>query len=121
MPNKTYSLNHLANVAGQFILNRFNSGQLLNAAYSKKNDGNGAPWERQAQVVEKKVIKDMINAIMGATDPDNPRRGELMRFYNTCKSDLHLASCIDNRILPIQCANFKLTDKDGNADTEAKK
>jgi hypothetical protein len=78
-------------------------------------------YKRQAVILRKKTIEDWIRAMMSATDPENPRRGDLMRLYYNFKTDLHLMSCIDNRVLPVKCAKFKLVDASGNEDTEAHK
>lgn len=78
-----------------------------------------ADYRRQAESAKAKAIEDWKRALLAATNPDNPRRGELMRFYTNLLYDNHLTSCIDNRILPVQCAPFKLVDKDNNEDKEA--
>jgi hypothetical protein len=90
------------------------------AEYYNRTD-NKIDYTRQADNYSKKEIATWTRAVMAATDPDNPTRGELMRFYKSLMLDLHLGSCIDNRILPIQCAPFKLIDKNGDADEEAHK
>lgn len=92
-------------------------GTIVQAYYEAK----GIDWERQSVSMNAKEIKDWKLALMTATDPDYPRRGALMRFYQNMKTDLHLLSCLDGRIMPVQCAPFKLTDKNGDEDTEAKK
>lgn len=94
---------------------------IIQAYYKGKNSGKGIDWKRQSQAVSAKEIKDWKLALMAATDPDNPRRGELMRFYENLLMDLHLSACIENRILPVQCAPFKLVDSNDDEDTEAKK
>lgn len=109
----------LGDATEQAILSRVKNASIFSEYY--KRGKKGAPWKRQAHVLQKKEIEDMTNAIVTATDPENPRRGDLMRFYQTLNTDLHLVSCIENRILPIQCAKFNLNDKDGAADLEAKK
>lgn len=99
------------------ILSRVKDNKIFAEYYNRTS--KKADWKRQAQQPSAKEIKDWINAIMAATDPLNPRRGELMRFYQNCGSDLHLGSCIDNRILPIQCAKIKLVDNNNTEDKEA--
>ncbi|MEI8087201.1 MAG: DUF935 family protein [Paludibacter sp.] len=102
------------------ILSRVKNNSVFNEYY-KRSSAQKADWTRIAQNYKAKTIKDWTMAVMMATDPINPRRGELMRFFESLKLDLHLCSCVDNRILPIQCAPFKLTDKSGTEDTEAHK
>lgn len=109
----------LVTATERFILSKVKNNSLF-AEYVNRTDKK-APWKKQTMAISAKEIKDWINAIMSATDPLNPRRGDLMRFYQNCKSDLHLVSCIDTRILPIQCAAFKLVDANNNEDTEAHK
>lgn len=101
------------------ILSRVKNTNLLNEYYNRSDKRIG--YKRQAVTLEKKEIKDWKLAIMSFTDPDNPRRGLLMRFYESLKLDLHLGSCLDQRILPIQCAKFKLINEKGEEDTEAHK
>ncbi|WP_010664923.1 phage portal protein family protein [Marinilabilia salmonicolor] len=113
-------IDRISNAAERVILSRIKNNNLYNE-YHNRSDGKKANWKRQAITYQKKDIEDWTVAIMSATDPENPRRGLLMRFYQSLMLDLHLGSCIDNRILPIQCAPFKLVDKDGNEDEEAHK
>ena len=81
--------------------------------YKRSNGGNKVDWKRQANMLQAKEIKDWKNGVMSATDPENPRRGDLMRFYQNLMLDNHLASVIDTRILRVQRSSFKLTnDKD---------
>lgn len=113
-------IDRISNAAERAILSRVKNNNLYNE-YHNRSDGKKANWKRQATTYQRKDIEDWTVAIMSATDPENPRRGLLMRFYQSLMLDLHLGSCIDNRILPIQCAPFKLVDKDGNEDEEAHK
>ena len=119
MARKIGIIERIGDAAEQAILSRVKNNSLYNE-YHKRTE-KGAPWKRQAQIMEKKEIEDFTKAIMSATDPENPRRGELMRFYTSMNTDLHLGSCVDNRILPIQCSKYNMVDKDGNPDSEAKK
>lgn len=106
--------------AATWILSKA-SNMVVLSEYYKRNDGRRIDYKRQATVMTRKEIKDWSNGMISATDPDNPRRGDLMRFYQNMKLDGHLRSCVENRILPVQCAPYKLVDKNGNEDTEAKK
>jgi hypothetical protein len=108
-----------SNKVVDFALSRIKSNKIF-AEYYKRSTRSAA-WNRQATDYKSKQIKDWTVAVMTATDPENPRRGDLMRFYQSLMLDLHLMSCIDNRTLPVQCAPFKLVDKSGKEDTEAKK
>jgi hypothetical protein len=90
------------------------------AEYYKRGGGSKADWTRQANTLKAKEIKDWKNAVMAATDPENPRRGELMRFYQNLLLDNHLASVIDTRILRVQRSSFKLVDDKGNENEELK-
>ena len=103
-----------------FIVSKVDSITVF-AEYYKRSSGKKAEWNRQSINMSAKEIKDWKNGLMQATDPENPRRGTLMRFYQNMMTDLHLGSCVDNRILPIQCAPFKLVDKSENEDKEAHK
>lgn len=103
-----------------YFISKADRKTILNAYYSKSK-GRPIDWKRQTQNMSAKKIEDWKMSLMSATDPDNPRRGDLMRFYNNLLTDLHLSACIENRVLPVQCAPFKLVDKDNNPNSEAKK
>jgi len=104
-----------------FFVNKADYKTIIQAYYKGKNSGKGIDWKRQSQAMRAKEIKDWKMALMTATDPDNPRRGDLMRFYENLLTDLHLSACIENRILPVQCAPFKLVDDNDNEDEVSKK
>lgn len=82
--------------------------------YHNRGKGKSIDYTRQAVTLHRKEVKDYTNAVVSATDPDNPRLGDWMRFREIMKLDGHLMSCVENRILPVQCAPFKLIDNDGN-------
>jgi len=103
------------------ILSRVNNSSVFNEYYKRTDSSKRVDYTKLATSYNEKTIKDWTLAVMMATDPLNPRRGNLMRFFESIKLDLHLCSCVDNRILPIQCAPFKLTDKSGTEDIEAHK
>jgi hypothetical protein len=90
------------------------------AEYYKRGGGNKAEWKRQANMLQAKEIKDWKTGVMAATDPENPRRGNLMRFYEALMLDNHLASVIDTRILRVQRSSFKLLDAKGEENYELK-
>lgn len=113
-------MNIVQKIATYFI-EKADYSTIIQAYYKGKNSGKGIEWKRQSQAMTAKEIKDWKLALMAATDPDNPRRGELMRFYENMLMDLHLSACIENRILPVQCAPFKLVDANDNEDSGAKK
>lgn len=85
-----------------------------------KRSGSKANYTRQPNTLQAKEIKDWKNGIAAATDPENPRRGDLMRFYQNLLLDNHLASVIDTRILRVQRSSFKLVDDKGNENEELK-
>jgi hypothetical protein len=92
------------------------------AEYHKRSSsGKKADWTRRANTLQAKEIKDWKNGVMAATDPENPRRGDLMRFYQALLLDNHLASVIDTRILRVQRSSFKLVDANGQENDELKK
>jgi SPP1 gp7 family putative phage head morphogenesis protein len=88
---------------------------------SGTQSSSGAAYKRQAIVYREKTIDDWIMAVTSATDPDDPRRGLLYRFYQSLYNDEHLQTTIDNRVLPVQQAEFNLVDDNDNEDEEAKK
>ena len=78
-------------------------------------------YKRQAVVYREKTIDDWIMSVTAATDPDDPRRGLLYRFFQSLYNDEHLQTTIDNRVLPVQQAKYNLVDDNDNEDEEAKK
>lgn len=78
-----------------------------------------ASYKRQPTSYREQDVDRWTRAIMAATDPDNPTRGELMRFYQNLMLDDHLASTIDSRILRVKRASFKFVDnKTGEIENE---
>jgi SPP1 gp7 family putative phage head morphogenesis protein len=101
------------------ILSRVKSNSLF-AEYYNRTDKK-ANWKRQATTYNAKEIKDWKTAVMSATDPDEPRRGELMRFYQSLMLDNHLASVIDTRILRVTRSSFKIVNENGDENEDLKK
>lgn len=116
MSKQTF-IQRIGNATEKAILSRVKDSSVF-AEYYKR--GEKAKWERDSTKYERKEIKDWTNAVMVATDPDNPRRGELMRFYQSLRLDLHLASVIDTRILRVQRSSFKLVNEKGEENEELK-
>ena len=97
---------------------------ILNEYYYRM-DSSGLPtsgtmYKRQAVVYREKTIDDWIMSVTAATDPDDPRRGLLYRFFQSLYNDEHLQTTIDNRVLPVQQAKYNLVDDNDNEDEEAK-
>lgn len=122
-------MNKLKQVFGwfqQMAIRRMSLKNVLNEYYFRM-DGSGASssssagYKRQAVVYREKTIDDWILSVTSATDPDDPRRGLLYRFYQALYNDEHLQTTIDNRVLPVQQAEFNLVDKNDKEDEEAKK
>ena len=102
-----------------------NLKNVLNEYYYRM-DSSGLPtsgtmYKRQAVVYREKTIDDWIMSVTAATDPDDPRRGLLYRFFQSLYNDEHLQTTIDNRVLPVQQAKYNLVDDNDNEDEEAKK
>ena len=108
----------IVHAATNLLLGRVDNNKIF-AEYYKR--AKGVEWNRQAINLSAKQISNYTSAIMAATDPDNPRRGDLMRVNQSLMLDLHLRSCIENRILPVQCAPVKLVDNNENEDRGALK
>lgn len=102
----------------QFVVSRLSQSRLFAEYY--KRTGSKATYNPQATAYEAKAIKDWKMAIMTATDPENPRRGELMRFYQSLRLDNHLSSVIDTRILRVQRSSFKILNEKGEENEELK-
>lgn len=97
--------------------------------YYKRPEANGGgssptgthQYKRQAIMLGEKTIDDWRLAVASATDPDDPRRGLLYRFYQSLYLDEHLQTTIDNRVLPVQQSEFRMVDKSGKENEEATK
>lgn len=118
----------MANIFDRFIdsaitsiLGKADSGKIFSEYYKRTDAASKLDWTKQPTNFTSKTIDDWVTAVMAATATDDPRRGLLMRFFASLKLDLHLLSCIDARILPIQCAPFTLKDKSKKEDEEAHK
>jgi hypothetical protein len=102
------------------VLSALLSNNAIFAEYYRRSTANRAEWKRQTDTLQAKEIKDWKMGVMAATDPDDPRRGNLMRFYQSLMLDNHLASVIDTRILRVQRSSFKLLDDNDNENYELK-
>lgn len=119
-------LREIFNWFQQKAIRRMSLKNVLNEYYFRMDGSgtqsvSGASYKRQAVVYREKIIDDWIMSVTSATDPDDPRRGLLYRFYQSLYNDEHLQTTIDNRVLPVQQAEFNLVDDNDNEDTEAKK
>jgi hypothetical protein len=97
------------------------SRNIVVSEYHKRSAGKRIDYTRQVTQLNRKEVKDYINAISSATDPDNPRMGDWFRFRHIFKNDDHLISCVENRYMPVQCAPYKLVDSNGDENEVAKK
>ena len=118
-------LREIFNWFQQKAIRRMSLKNVLNEYYYRM-DSSGLPtsgtmYKRQAVVYREKTIDDWIMSVTAATDPDDPRRGLLYRFFQSLYNDEHLQTTIDNRVLPVQQAKYNLVDDNDNEDEEAKK
>lgn len=90
------------------------------AEYHERSISEGS-YKRQAVHYQAKEIKDWVTGVMSATDPDNPRRSLLYRFYQNLLTDEHLQTTIDNRVLPLQQASFRIVNQNGEEQEELTK
>lgn len=113
-------------IAGSKVYRHIEQQVLSHADYRNvANEYHGRQTEslykRQSVVYQEKDITDWQRAVTAATDPDDPRRGLLYRFYQNLYLDEHLQTTIDNRVLPVQQSEYRLEDKSGTENEEAKK
>lgn len=104
-------LTKITNALETYILSRAKSNNVFAEYYNRSR--KGISYKREAVVYKEKQIKDWRLAVMAATDPDNPRRGELMKFYQSLLLDNHLASVIDTRVLRVQRSSRKIVNEKG--------
>lgn len=72
------------------------------------------PYKRPSSDMRTKEIKDWQTAVMEATDPERPRRYLLYYVYQSLLRDDDLQATIENRVLPLQMASYKIVDRRGN-------
>ena len=96
-----------------YILRSATFKKLATTFYERGGGSNGKriPYERQGADMRTKEIKDWQQAVMAATDPDNPRRELLYFIYQNLLRDDDLQATIENRVLPLQMASFRMVDK----------
>ncbi len=114
---KTSFIKKLGDATERVILSRVKASNLYNEYYNRSEK---AQWSRQSTTYRRKQIEDWTRAVMAATDPDNPRRGELMRFNQNLRLDTHLASVMDTRILKVQRSSFKIINEKGEENEQLK-
>jgi hypothetical protein len=102
----------IGNAFEKAILSRVKNNSLF-AEYYNRSDGKKAQYKRQATLYDAQEIINWKRGVMAATDPDNPRRGILMRFYKSLMLDNHTASVIDTRNLRVQRSSYKLVNEKG--------
>lgn len=106
------------NTIEQFVLRKVKLSSLFAEYYNRT--GSKASYKQQPTIYEAQEIKDWKMAVMSATDPDNPRRGDWMRFCKTLRLDNHLSSVIDTRILRVQRSSFKIMNEKGEENEQLK-
>lgn len=74
-------------------------------------DGGQIPYKRQPADMRTKEIEDWRKAVMEATDPESPRRYQLHYIYQNLLRDDDLQATIENRVLPLQMASFKIVNR----------
>ena len=87
-------LREIFNWFQQKAIRRMSLKNILNEYYYRM-DSSGLPtsgtmYKRQAVVYREKTIDDWIMSVTAATDPDDPRRGLLYRFFQSLYNDEHL-------------------------------
>jgi len=112
-------LDKIINATVEAVLSKANNGTIFSEYYKRTEAASKIDWTKLPTHFISKTIDDWAMSIMQATDTYDPRRGMLMRFNNSMKLDLHLMSCIDNRIYPIQCAPYKFVDKSKTENEDA--
>lgn len=92
--------------------------------YDKKDrlgmSGGPIPYKRPGADMSTKEIKDWQMAVMEATDPERPRRNLLYYIYQNLLRDDDLQATIENRVLPLQMASYKIINtRTGEENKEA--
>lgn len=93
----------------------------LFAEYHNRTQRRRLGYNKQAVNMQAKTLSDWKFALMTATDPNNPMRGDLMRFYlNNLMLDDHLGSVIETRSLAVQQASFIVVDQNNKENDKLK-
>lgn len=111
-------IQRIGNAAEKAILSRVKSSNIFAEYYNRSKDKGG--YERQSTIYKRQEIEDWTKGVMLATDPDDPTRGELMRFYNSIRLDTHLASVMDTRFLKVQRSSYKIVNENGDENEDLK-
>ena len=112
-------IQRLGDAAEKALLSRVNNNNLFSEYYNRSS-GKKADYKRQPTLYDAQEITNWKRGVMEATNPDNPRRGTLMRFNKSLLLDNHLASVIDTRILRVQRSSYKLVNEKGEENEEMK-
>ena len=112
-------IQRLGDATEKAILSRVKNYNLFNEYYNRSSNKK-ADYKRQPALYQAKEIADWKRGVIEATDPDNPRRGTLMRFNKSLMLDNHLASVIDTRILRVQRSSFKVVNEKGEENEDLK-
>ncbi len=72
----------------------------------------------EAATLQVQTLKTWKQALLLASDPEQPDRSELKKLYDTLMLDNHLAAVMNNRIEAVQSAPFKLIDGKGEENIE---
>ncbi|GIZ09995.1 hypothetical protein [Flavobacterium sp. UMI-01] len=89
--------------------------RLLNAvAVAKNGNAPSSQLNYEAETMQRQTLKEWTQAIMLATDPENPDKTALHALYKNLMLDNHLASIIDSRILFCQRSPFKIVNENGD-------
>ena len=96
-----------------FILQSTTFKKLATTFYSRGGGKSSQKisYHQQGADMRTKEIKDWQTAVMAATDPENPRRELLYFIYQSLLRDDDLQATIENRVLPLQMASYKIVDK----------
>jgi SPP1 gp7 family putative phage head morphogenesis protein len=111
-------LSKIASAIETVILSRVENNKIFDQYY-KRTDSR-IPYTRESVMYMTKVINDWKLAVMAATDPYYPCRGQLMRFYQSLKLDNHLSSVMDSRIMRVQRSSYKIVNVNGEENEQLK-
>lgn len=102
----------LKDYLNRYFFSRATNNEIF-AEYHRRT-ASKAEWKRTADILSAKEIRDWRVAVATATNPEDPRRDPLMRFYRSMMLDSHLMSVVDTRILRVQRSSFMVADENGN-------
>lgn len=94
--------------------------RVVAATKSGNNKSLSDKTTQEAITMQAQTLEEWKMALLLASDPEEPNRQALANLYKNLKLDNHLVSQFENRTEPVQGADFRFVDQNGNENEDAK-